>query len=36
MSRCDERFRKRFGNPYAVAHRADIHGALLDACRAQR
>jgi salicylate hydroxylase len=31
---CDERFRERFGNPYAVAHRADIHGALLDACRA--
>jgi 2-polyprenyl-6-methoxyphenol hydroxylase-like FAD-dependent oxidoreductase len=31
---CGERFRQRFGNPYAVAHRADIHGALLDACRA--
>ena len=31
---CDERFIERFGNPYAVAHRADIHGALLDACRA--
>jgi salicylate hydroxylase len=31
---CDERFRKRFGNPYAVAHRADIHGALLEACHA--
>jgi len=30
---CGERFRERFGNPYAVAHRADIHGALLDACR---
>lgn len=30
----DERFAKRFGNPYAVTHRADIHGALLDACRA--
>ena len=29
----DERFAKRFGNPYAVTHRADIHGALLDACR---
>src|SRR5262245_11953516 len=28
-----ERFQQRFGNPYAVAHRADIHGALLDACR---
>jgi salicylate hydroxylase len=31
----DERFRSRYGNPYAVTHRADIHGALLDACRAQ-
>lgn len=30
---CDERFRRRFGNPYAVAHRAHIHGPLLDACR---
>ena len=30
----DERFRSRYGNPYAVTHRADIHGALLDACRA--
>jgi salicylate hydroxylase len=30
---CGERFRERFGNPYTVAHRADIHGALLDACR---
>ncbi len=30
----DERFRERFGNPYAVAHRADIHGALLEGCRA--
>jgi 2-polyprenyl-6-methoxyphenol hydroxylase-like FAD-dependent oxidoreductase len=29
----DERFAKRFGNPYAVTHRADIHGALLDGCR---
>ncbi len=29
---CDERFVERFGNPYAVAHRADIHGALFDAC----
>ena len=25
-----EGFRARFGNPYAVIHRADIHGALLD------
>ena len=26
-------FRKRFGNPYAVCHRADVHGALLEAVR---
>ena len=31
----DERIAKRFGNPYAVTHRADIHGALLDGCKAQ-
>jgi len=31
---CDARFEQRFGNPYAVAHRAHIHGPLLDACRA--
>jgi 2-polyprenyl-6-methoxyphenol hydroxylase-like FAD-dependent oxidoreductase len=31
---CGARFVERFGNPYAVSHRADIHGALLDACRA--
>lgn len=30
----DEPFRKRFGNPYAVIHRADLHGVLLDACQA--
>src|SRR2546428_752154 len=30
----DARFAKRFGNPYAVTHRADIHGSLLDGCRA--
>lgn len=29
-----EPFRERFGNPYAVVHRADLHGVLLDACRA--
>lgn len=29
----DEPFRRRFGNPYAVVHRADLHGVLLDACR---
>lgn len=31
---CDKHFIERFGNPYAVAHRADIHGALLEACQA--
>ncbi len=30
-----EAFRARFGNPYAVIHRADAHGALLDGARAQ-
>jgi salicylate hydroxylase len=30
----DQRFARRFGNPYAVTHRADIHGSLLDGCRA--
>jgi 2-polyprenyl-6-methoxyphenol hydroxylase-like FAD-dependent oxidoreductase len=25
-----EAFRRRFGNPYAVIHRADIHGSLLE------
>jgi salicylate hydroxylase len=25
-----EAFRARFGNPYAVIHRADVHGALLE------
>ena len=29
-------FRQRFGNPYAVVHRADLHGALLDACRSSQ
>src|SRR4026209_730191 len=29
----DGRFAERFGNPYAVTHRADIHGALLDGCK---
>jgi 2-polyprenyl-6-methoxyphenol hydroxylase-like FAD-dependent oxidoreductase len=32
----DEKFRSRFGNPYAVTHRADIHGSLLDGCKAQK
>jgi len=31
----DHAFRERFGNPYAVTHRADIHGALLDGCRSR-
>src|SRR2546427_9554969 len=30
----DKRFARRFANPYAVTHRADIHGSLLDGCRA--
>lgn len=28
-----EPFRKRFGNPYAVIHRADLHTALLERCK---
>jgi salicylate hydroxylase len=28
-----EPFRKRFGNPYAVIHRGDLHGVFLRACR---
>ena len=28
----DDEFRKRFGQPYAVIHRADIHGRFLKAC----
>lgn len=28
-----ERFRARFGNPYAVVHRGDLHGVLLKGCR---
>ncbi|MEP7205318.1 MAG: 3-hydroxybenzoate 6-monooxygenase [Casimicrobiaceae bacterium] len=28
-----ENFRRRFGNPYAVVHRGDLHGVLLHACR---
>lgn len=27
-----EAFRERFGNPYAVVHRAELHGVLLEAC----
>jgi salicylate hydroxylase len=26
-------FRQRFGNPYAVIHRADVHGALLEGAK---
>jgi len=29
-----EAFRRRFGNPYAVIHRADVHGSLLEGARA--
>jgi 2-polyprenyl-6-methoxyphenol hydroxylase-like FAD-dependent oxidoreductase len=29
----DEPFRQRFKNPYAVIHRADLHGVLLEGCR---
>lgn len=29
-----EPFRRRFGNPYAVVHRGDLHGVLVRACRA--
>lgn len=28
----DDVFRKRFGNPYAVIHRGDLHRVLADAC----
>lgn len=28
----DEPFRKFYGNPYAVVHRADLHGVLLKFC----
>ena len=27
-------FRQRFGNPYAVVHRADVHGSLLEGAQA--
>ena len=30
----DEPFRQRFGNPYAVIHRGDLHGVFLRACQA--
>lgn len=30
----DEAFRARFGNPYAVVHRGEMHRIFVDACRA--
>lgn len=30
-----ERYQRRFGKPYAVVHRAELHRALLDRCAAQ-
>src|SRR3954470_22437512 len=30
---CGAKFRARYGAPYTVVHRRDLHGALLDACR---
>jgi salicylate hydroxylase len=30
----DEAFRQRFGNPYAVIHRADVHTTLLEGAKA--
>lgn len=32
----DHQFRARYGNPYAVTHRADIHTSLLEGCRARK
>ena len=29
----DAPFRRRFGNPYAVVHRGDLHGVFLRACK---
>ena len=29
----EDGFRERFGNPYAVVHRGDLHGVLLQGCR---
>lgn len=29
-------YQRRFGNPYVVVHRAELHGVLLDACRRHR
>jgi 3-hydroxybenzoate 6-monooxygenase len=30
-----EPFRRRFGNPYAVVHRGDLHGIFIRACEAE-
>lgn len=30
----DDAFRTRFGNPYAVVHRGELHGVFLKACQA--
>ncbi|MGW1178199.1 FAD-dependent monooxygenase [Kitasatospora sp. NPDC002543] len=30
-----EDYRQRFGNPYVVVHRGELHGLLLAACRAE-
>jgi 3-hydroxybenzoate 6-monooxygenase len=30
---CGAEFRRRFGNPYAIAHRAEVHDVLLRECR---
>ena len=30
----DDRFRERFGNPYAVVHRGELHRVFLNACQA--
>ncbi|WP_424136576.1 3-hydroxybenzoate 6-monooxygenase [Roseomonas chloroacetimidivorans] len=30
-----EPFRRRFGNPYAVVHRGDLHGVFVRACQSQ-
>lgn len=32
---CGEEFQSKFANPYAVAHRADVHGALLRGCETE-
>jgi hypothetical protein len=31
-----ESYRRRFGNPHVVVHRAELHTLLLDACRQQQ